>query len=522
MDHAVHTALETDEQAELGDVAHGTFDVRALGVNAHEGIPRIVLRLLEAQRNAALVGVDFEDLHLDLLARGDDLAGVDVLFRPAHFGDVDQALDAGLQLDERAVVGDVRHHATEAGIDGILRLDALPGIGQQLLHAQADALGFGIDADDLHLHGIADVDDVAGMIDPAPSHIGHVQQAVDAAQIDERTVIGDVLDDAIDDLAFLEAGDDLGALLGARFLEHGAARNHDVAAPAIHLEDLERLVLMHQRADVTHGANVDLAARQKRHRAVEVDREATLDLVEDDAFDLLAGFELLLETGPAFLAAGFVARQNRFTQRILHALEIDFDLVTDLQLGRLAADAELAHRDAAFHLEADVDHGQIFFDCRDDALDDGPFEGGLAAHALVQQCLEIGTRWVHLVVTGRCGHCVSWMAPWGADVSWPDRSGGLMRGGCPMAHEPHDRKPRGGRAALRQHRSTRWRWAGRTRTWSCERVTMRGNDPQSSPTCVQMACLSIVFRPCRRQSDPARPNRIGARVSRSPIGRSSS
>ena len=108
---------------------------------------------------------------------------------------------------------------------------------------------------------------------------------------------------AVDDLALGQPGDDLGALLGARLLEHRAAGDDDVAAAAVHLEDLEGLRLVHQRADVAHRADVDLAARQERHGAVEIDREAALDLVEDDAVDLLLGVELLLEPGPALLAA---------------------------------------------------------------------------------------------------------------------------------------------------------------------------------------------------------------------------
>ena len=86
------------------------------------------------------------------------------------------------------------------------------------------------------------------MVDAAPGDIGDVQQAIDAAQIDERAVIGDVLHHAVQDHAFLEALDQLAALLGAGFFQHGAAGHHDVAAGAVHLEDLERLRRAHQRA----------------------------------------------------------------------------------------------------------------------------------------------------------------------------------------------------------------------------------------------------------------------------------
>ena len=60
--------------------------------------------------------------------------------------------------------------------------------------------------------------------------------------------------------------------------------------------------------DVADRADIDLGARQERHGAVEIDREAALDLVEDDAGDLLVAFEGLFQLAPALLAARLVAR----------------------------------------------------------------------------------------------------------------------------------------------------------------------------------------------------------------------
>ena len=167
--------------------------------------------------------------------------------------------------------------------DRVLGGDAFPRIGLELLHAERDALGLRIEADDLHLDVLADLQRLGRMVDAAPRDVGDVQQAVDAAEIDERAVVGDVLDDALEHLAFLERGDQLGARFGAGLFEHGAARDDDVAARAVHLEDLERLRRAHQRADVAHRTDVDLRARQERDGAAEIDGEAALDAAEDDA-----------------------------------------------------------------------------------------------------------------------------------------------------------------------------------------------------------------------------------------------
>ena len=271
----------------------------------------------------------------------------------------------------------------------ILRLDALPRIVQQLLHAERDAVGLVVDLDDLDLDGLADRQHFGRVIDAAPGDVGDVQQAVDAAEVDERTVVGDVLDDAVDDLTLFEVLHQLLALLGAGLFQHRAARHDDVAAAAIHLEDLERLRVVHQRADVAHRADVHLRARQEGHCAVEVDGEAALDLIEDDAVNLLVVLEGLLELAPALLAARLVARQHGFAERILDAVEEHLDLVADLEVALAAGPGEFAQRHAAFGLQADVDDGHVLLDRNHDALDDGAFLQVAAGKGFIEHRGEI-------------------------------------------------------------------------------------------------------------------------------------
>ena len=157
-----------------------------------------------------------------------------------------------------------------------------------------------------------------------------------------------------------------GAVLGAGLFHDGAARHDDVAAAAVHLEDGELLGLAHQRADIAHRADVDLAARQEGHGAGEIDGEAALHATEDRAHDALLVVERLLEHGPGFLAARLVARQDGLAFLVLHAIDEDVDHVAFLDLRRAdAAVGELAEGDAAFGLEADIDHDEIVGDAND-------------------------------------------------------------------------------------------------------------------------------------------------------------
>ena len=131
--------------------------VEPTGCASKKGVPRVRHALLQPEADAALVLVDIKDDDFHLLAGGDDLAGMNVLLRPAHLGDVDQAFDARLQFDEGAVVGNISDTTEELGADRILQLDAFPRVGFKLLHAERNALRLGIEADHLHLHRLADL-----------------------------------------------------------------------------------------------------------------------------------------------------------------------------------------------------------------------------------------------------------------------------------------------------------------------------------------------------------------------------
>src|SRR6185437_12840973 len=220
----------------------------------------------------------------------------------------------------------------------------------------------------------ADMERFRGMVDAPPSDVGDVEQAIDAAKIDEGAVIGDVLDDALEDLALLEARHQLRAGLGAALFEHGAARDDDVAARAVHLEDLEGLRRSQQRGDVTYRADIDLAARQERDRAIQIDGEAAFDAAEDHAGHALIGLEALFELRPCLFAPRLLSRNLRFAVLVFHALEINFDGIAGLDLGRAARGREFLQCDAAFGFEADIDERHIVLDGDDDALDDRAFE----------------------------------------------------------------------------------------------------------------------------------------------------
>ena len=98
---------------------------------------------------------------------------------PRHVGDVDQAVDPGLDLDEGAEAGEVPHLAADPGADRVLERQHRPGILLGLLHAERDLLFALVHLEHHGLDGLADAHDLGRVADvPGPAHLGDVHQAL--------------------------------------------------------------------------------------------------------------------------------------------------------------------------------------------------------------------------------------------------------------------------------------------------------------------------------------------------------
>ena len=128
--------------------------------------------------------------------------------------------------------------------------------------------------------------------------------------------------------------------------------------------------------------------------AAEVDGEAAFDAADDRAFDGLFLLVQALEAGPGFFALGLVARQHGVAQRVLDALEIDFDDRADRRL--VLVSGKFAERDAALGLEADVDGDEVPSDAGDRGGNNPAFDHGGTGKALFKESGKVIGRRIHL------------------------------------------------------------------------------------------------------------------------------
>ncbi len=356
---------------------------------------RRLLGLLEAEAEAMSLGVERDDLELERLALVDHITRVgDALM--GQLADVDQALEAVTDAHECAEVDELGDRAVDDVADLEVRDRGVPRVGLQAADRQADPATLMVDVDDLGLDLLADVVAGLGVVDLVPGELALVDEAVDAAEVDEDAERGDRADRAGDLLADLQAAEQLVALLAALLVEGDLLGQDQAVGLAVDLEDLEpelaaderhqllgdllgrvaRLVVLRAAREVD-----DLADRDEAADAA-IDDEATLVVVDDRRLDDDARLELLLHRAPLALETGAAERQDDVALRRFRLEDVDQDRVADgeLRLTFAVATEQLAVADDALALGADVDEDLVLVDADDLAFD----------HVTVLERLDVG------------------------------------------------------------------------------------------------------------------------------------
>ena len=205
MEEAVDAFLQLDEGAGGGELDDLARQAHAHGILLGDLVPGIVLDLLEAEGDLAGLEVVVEDHALDGIADVEHLLGLANLAHPGELGDVGEALDPFLDLDEGAVVGELGDLAVDDVADMVALLEGGPGIGSEVLEGKVDPPLLGLHPDDLELDLLALLDEILGPRDVAPAHVVDMQEAVEAAEVDEGAEGGEALDLALDRVADLGA-----------------------------------------------------------------------------------------------------------------------------------------------------------------------------------------------------------------------------------------------------------------------------------------------------------------------------
>ena len=140
-----------------------------------------------------------------------------------------------------------------------------------------------------------------------------MDETVNTAEIDEYTVVGDVLDLTFEYLAFLELADELcpsGLLL---CLEKCLVRHNHVAELLVDLHDLEVNGLIYKLVVVTDRLYVNLTAREECLNAEYIDDHTALGTGLDKSLDNLVVLECFADAVPRLESTCLLVGKNELT-----------------------------------------------------------------------------------------------------------------------------------------------------------------------------------------------------------------
>ena len=288
------------------------------------------------------LGVERDDLELELLALVDDVGRMgDALVR--ELADVDEALEPVADAHERAEVDELGDRAVDDVADVEVRDRRMPRVGLEATDRQADPAALVVDVDDLGLDLLADLVAGFGVVDLVPAELALVDQAVDAAEVDEHAERRDRSHGALDGLPDLQAAEQLVPLLAALLVEGDLLGQDEPVGLAVDLEDLEAELAADERLQLL-GDLLGRVARlvvlrparevddlADRHEPADpaVDDEAALVVVDDRRLDDDALLELLLHRAPLALEAGAAEREDDVALGRLRLEDVDEDRVAD-------------------------------------------------------------------------------------------------------------------------------------------------------------------------------------------------
>ena len=234
------------------------------------------------------------------------------------------------------------------------------------------------------------------MRQPAPAHVGDVQQAVQPAQVDERAVVGQILHRPGQDAALFQGGECDCLLRVLLLFEDLLAADHDVAALLVQLDDPNFNLGADIAVEVAHRAHLNLRARQERLDA-DVDGQASFDSADHQALHWDLVIRGLLQLVPYLVPERLLVADQVAAFRLL-ALHNHVDRVAGLELGIALEIQHLLNGDQSLGLQSDVDHHMLVGDFDHGSRDDDLFDrqvlgrgrlGSLFAVKVCQSCGKI-------------------------------------------------------------------------------------------------------------------------------------
>ena len=233
-----------------------------------------------------------------------------------------------------------------------------------MLQTESDFLFVIVNVQDHDFDFFIDLHHLRRVIDAAPAHIGDMQQAINTAQVDEGTEVGDILDQTCAEVTYFQVAEKFLLHLLACFFDQPTTRNNDVSTSLIDFQNHAFDVLPDVVGNIRRTTHIDLTGGQKDvhtvlddglafHFATNRDQQTTFDFANDRSLDDVALRVGLDDLFPVADTIGFPLRQDDQTDGILEFLQQHFNRRTDF--GQSVAFLPFIPLDDTFALVSDID-----------------------------------------------------------------------------------------------------------------------------------------------------------------------
>ena len=174
-----------------------------------------------------------------------------------------------------------------------VRIESIPWVRSQLLQTQSNTFLLLIEVKDNNVNLLVERNDVLRIGNTIPREVSDVDKTVNTTEVNEYAIVGDVLDDTFENLAFFKFANDLLFTSFEFSLDECLVANNDIAEVLIDFNNLKFHGFANEHVVVADGFNIDLAAGEECFHTEDIHDHATFGAAFDVAgndFAFFAGF----------------------------------------------------------------------------------------------------------------------------------------------------------------------------------------------------------------------------------------
>ena len=329
------------------------IELSSVGINAF-------VSLLEGQGDTTTIHININDLDEELFAHRNNLL-CQINMAHSKLRDMNQTLNTVFNTNKRTEGNELSNLTGYDLTQSVGASKCLPRIFLGSLQGQRDTLTIQINLKNFNGYRLTNFDNFGGVVDVFPGEFRNVNQTVHAAQIDEGTEVDDRRYNTFAYLALFELVEESGANLGLSLLKPCTARENNVVAVLVELDDLSFELLTNVRCKIANTTHLNEGCGQEASQTNVKDKTA-LDNLNNGTGDDAVVFLDLFDVAPCTLVLCALLGEDQATFLVFLSQDESLDFIANCDYFTgiyIVLDRKLARGNDAFGLVTDVEQNLV-------------------------------------------------------------------------------------------------------------------------------------------------------------------